>query len=133
MRKGRSLTRAMAGKAREVALIRERYGFQADVYSCAPLLSLSSEIFEPGDLVAYHAFDDDSDHDLVAIRARLSYHLHPDRSLTDEPAIADWAGFYVGVNAGVLFSDDNVSAPPVARGSSTDTATWIAPSRRLAC
>jgi hypothetical protein len=42
----------MERKAKEVLLIRARFGHQPDVYSYAPCLSLDFEAFQPGELIA---------------------------------------------------------------------------------
>jgi hypothetical protein len=42
----------MERKAREVVLIRERFGHQTDVYSYAPCLTLEFDAFQPGELIA---------------------------------------------------------------------------------
>jgi hypothetical protein len=62
----------------------------------------------------YYAFDDHSgkksdnaDDDLFALRARLTYHLRPDGSLKDGDVVANWTGFYFGLNGGGLFGDGN--------------------------
>ncbi len=59
----------------------------------------------------YYAFDGNGqqDDDFFALRGRLTYHMQGDDALRDGPVIANWAGFYVGLNGGGLFNNDNVT------------------------
>ena len=63
----------------------------------------------------YYAFDSENGNsgrdgdDFFTVRGRMTYHMQGDGSLKDGAAVANWAGFYVGLNGGALFNNENVT------------------------
>jgi hypothetical protein len=61
----------------------------------------------------YFAFNSEDrkseDEDFFTVRARMTYHMQGVDSLKDGPMVANWAGFYMGLNGGALFNNDNVT------------------------